>query len=168
MDISPWLQPPRPAAPPRSPSRRPRLQTLRPIRLSKTSGGYERLTHKTIFQKHIIANERHLASYTAASAGSLVEISELCCVTLSCKQRLLNLLLKSGETRSQTNCRASLRMKPLGININIWGIFILLHIYIEKTALPFPCIQKTMLHYVLACVFLLCQRHHLCDVCLCS
>lgn len=38
-------------APSRSPSRRPRLPTLRPIRLSKTSVGNERLTHKTIFQK---------------------------------------------------------------------------------------------------------------------
>lgn len=45
------------------------------------------------FPKHIIANERHLASYAAASAGSLVKISNLCCVTLSCNQRLFNLLL---------------------------------------------------------------------------
>lgn len=45
------------------------------------------------FPKDIIANESHLTSCTAASAASLVKISNLCCVTLSCNQRLFNLLL---------------------------------------------------------------------------
>lgn len=52
------------------------------------------------FPKHIIANESHLVSCTAATAGSLVKISNLCCVALSCKQRLFNLLL-SLKNRKQ-------------------------------------------------------------------
>lgn len=52
------------------------------------------------FPEDIIANESHLTSYTAASAGSLVKISNLRCVTLSCSQRLFNLLL-SPKNRKQ-------------------------------------------------------------------
>lgn len=72
IDVSPCLEPPRPAALSGfaiKTLKPPLLLTVHPIRLRKTSVDFDRLCHKTI-TKRIPANKRHLGFDAVASTGS--------------------------------------------------------------------------------------------------